>query len=72
LFTYFFEDMVIEVLKISVLAVGIVMPMLFSTKKETSIKIPKNYNDTSGAQYAINHNGYLERIHDDDLSSHAR
>jgi hypothetical protein len=62
--------MVIEVLKISVLAVGTIMPLFFSTKRETKIKIPKNYNDTSKAHYAINDHGYLERIHDDDLSSH--
>jgi hypothetical protein len=62
--------MVIEVLKISVLAVGVVMPLLFSTKRENKIRLPKNYKDTSRAQYAINDHGYLERIHNDDLSSH--
>jgi len=62
--------MIIDVLKYSILAIGIVIPLFSSAKGEAKIRIPKNYNDTSRAQYAINDHGYLERIHNDDLSSH--
>ena len=62
--------MVIDVLTYSVLAIGIAMPMFSSSKGEAKIRIPKNHNDTSRAQYAINDHGYLERIHNDNLSSH--
>ncbi len=62
--------MVIELLKTSLLAMGAFTPLLFSTKRAIKIRMPKNHNDTSGAQYAINDHGYLERIHHDDLSNY--
>jgi hypothetical protein len=63
--------MLIELLKISALVVVLILPLFFPRKKKTkAIKIPKNYNDTSGARYAINENGFLEEIRHDKLSSH--
>ena len=64
--------MVIAVLQISTLVALLVVPLFFPVKKRTgSIKLPKNYNDTSDARYAINERGYLEEIHHDRLSSEA-
>lgn len=39
-------------------------------KRSKKIRIPKNYNDTSEAEYAINEHGFLERIHHDKLTKH--
>ncbi len=51
--------------------VKLIMSFFLPSKKKTrAIRIPKNYNDTSDAHYAINEKGYLERIHHDKLSSH--
>jgi len=64
--------MVIAVLQISTLMALLVVPLFFPVKKSTgAIKLPKNYNDTSGSRYAINERGYLEEIHHDRLSSEA-
>ncbi|HAL83750.1 MAG TPA: hypothetical protein DCO83_17180 [Mucilaginibacter sp.] len=63
--------MLIDVLEISALMAVIILPFFFPLKKKANaIKLPKNHNDTSGANYAINENGYLEEIHHDKLSSH--
>ncbi len=63
--------MLIELLKISALLVVLVLPLFFPLKKKPkAIKLPKNYNDTSDAHYAINEHGFLEEINDDKLSSH--
>lgn len=53
-----------------------VMAMVFlavikSKRKSKGIRIPKNHNDTTGASYAINEKGYLERIQHDKLPRHA-
>ncbi len=64
--------MLIEVLKISALLAVIILPLFFPIKKKnTGIRIPKDYNDTSDAHYAINENGFLEEIKHDKTSSHA-
>jgi hypothetical protein len=41
-------------------------------RKTGAIRIPRNYNDTSNARYAINERGFLEEIHHDKLSSQAQ
>jgi hypothetical protein len=38
-------------------------------KKTGAIRIPKNYNDTSDARYAINERGFLEEIHHDNYQT---
>jgi hypothetical protein len=38
--------------------------------KAKKVRILKNQNDTSEANYAINEHGFLERIHHDKLSRH--
>jgi hypothetical protein len=64
--------MVIAVLQISTLMALLVLPLFFPVKKRMgAIKLPKNYNDTSDARYAVNERGYLEEIHHDRLSSEA-
>jgi hypothetical protein len=64
------ENMVIEVLKISTMMALLITPLFFPVKRKSrAIRIPKNYNDTSGARYAINERGYLEEIHHDRLSA---
>jgi len=63
--------MIIALLQISTMMALLVVPLFFPVKKRTgAIKLPKNYNDTSDARYAINERGYLEEIHHD-LSSEA-
>jgi len=63
--------MLIDVLEISALLVVLILPLFFPyKKKKTAIRIPKNYNDTSEAHYAINEKGFLEEINHDKLSSH--
>jgi hypothetical protein len=64
--------MIIDVLKIFSLLVVLILPLFFPAKRKTRIiKFPKNYNDTSDAHYAINEQGFLEEIHNDNLSSHS-
>jgi hypothetical protein len=64
--------MLIELLEISALLAVLVLPLFFPGKKKSNeIRIPKNYNDTSEAHYAINENGFLEEIKHDKISSHA-
>ncbi len=64
--------MLIEVLEISALLTALILPLFFPVKKKVkAIKIPKNHNDTSEANYAINEHGFLEEIHHGKLSSHA-
>jgi len=41
-------------------------------KKTGAIRIPKNYNDTTNARYAVNERGFLEEIRHDKLSSQAQ
>jgi len=72
--------MFIYLLEISALLAVLVLPLFFREKKKPyqeqkkakEIRIPKNYNDTSDAHYAINANGFLEEINHDKFSSHAR
>jgi hypothetical protein len=64
--------MLTELLEIGALLAVIVLPVFFSYKKKVkAIKIPKNHNDTSEANYAINEHGFLEEIQHDSLKSHA-
>jgi len=64
--------MYIYLLSFSVL-VGLLMFRLFflpGKRKSKKIRILKNQNDTSEAEYAINEHGFLERIHHDKVSKH--
>jgi hypothetical protein len=64
--------MLIESFEIGALLAVLILPAFFPYKKKVkAIKIPKNYNDTSEANYAINENGFLEEIQHDKLKSHA-
>ena len=72
--------MAIYLLEIGALLAMLVLPLFFyrikrndyrGTKKVKAIRIPKNYNDTSNAHYAINENGFLEEINHDKFSRHA-
>jgi hypothetical protein len=64
--------MFIELLEIGALLAVVILPLFFSYKKKVkAIKIPKNHNDTSEANYAINEHGFLEEIQHDNLKSHA-
>jgi hypothetical protein len=64
--------MLINLLNISFLVMAFVfLAVIRSKRKPKGIRIPKNHNDTTGAHYAINENGYLERIQHDKLSRHA-
>jgi hypothetical protein len=56
-------------LKIVTMMVAFFKSPFKAKKKIKPIKLPKNYNDTSDARYAINENGYLEEIHHDRLSN---
>ena len=63
--------MLIDTLEISALLAVLVLPLFFPYKKKnTAIRIPKNYNDTSEAHYAVNEHGFLEEINHDKFSSH--
>jgi len=64
--------MLIELFEISALMIVLILPLFFSVKKrKKAIKIPKNYNDTSEAKYAINEKGFLEEInHDKPIKSY--
>jgi len=64
--------MLIELFEIGALLTVLILPFFFSyKKKDKAIKIPKNHNDTSEANYAINEHGFLEEIQHDKLESHA-
>ena len=64
--------MIIVVLKICCLLFALALPIFLPFKRKTgTVKLPRNYKDTSDAHYAINEHGFLERIHNDDLSSHS-
>jgi hypothetical protein len=66
------QIMVIEVLQIGTLVALLIVPLFLPVKKGAgAIKLPKNYNDTSDARYAVNERGYLEEIHHDRLSNEA-
>jgi len=62
--------MLLDILKISALMAALIVPLFFPVTKIHSINIPKNYNDTSDAHYAINERGCLEEIRHDNISSH--
>jgi hypothetical protein len=67
--------MLIYLLNMSILTVAFIMVKVFQIKrkkKSKAIKVPKHYNDTSEAQYAINERGFLEEIHHDKVSSDAQ
>jgi hypothetical protein len=62
--------MILEVLNASTMAALFVVSLFLPKKRKPgSIRIPKNYRDTSNARYAINERGYLEEIHKDKFSS---
>ena len=65
--------MLTYLLNMSILTVAFIFVKYFQikrrTKKTNTIRIPKHYNDTSGANYAINERGFLEEIHHDKISS---
>lgn len=55
--------MLTELLEIGALLTALTVPFFFGYKrKPKAIKIPKNHNDTSEANYAINEHGFLEEI----------
>jgi hypothetical protein len=62
--------MLIDLLKISALMAALIVPLFFPVTKINAVRIPKNYNDTSDAHYAINERGCLEEIRHDNISSH--
>ena len=49
---------------------ALIIPLFFPVTKINAIRMPKNYNDTSDAHYAINERGCLEEIRHDNISSH--
>jgi hypothetical protein len=62
--------MLTDLLRIFALMAVLVLPLFIRIKKKKrAIKIPKNYNDTSEARYAINAHGFLEEIQHDKLSN---
>ena len=64
--------MLIELLEIGALLAVLILPFFFPYKKRAkAIKVPKNHNDTSEANYAINEHGFLEEIKQDKVKSHA-
>jgi len=64
--------MLIEIFEISALLAVLILPLCFSYKKKVkAIKFPKNYRDTSEANYAINEHGFLEEIKHDKVKSDA-
>lgn len=64
--------MLIELLEIGALLAVVILPLFFPYKRKAkAIKIPRNHNDTSEANYAINEHGFLEEIQHDNLKSHA-
>lgn len=57
---------------VSIMIAAVILPLFIPAKKrKNGIRIPKNYRDISDANYAINENGFLERIHHDKFSNHA-
>lgn len=64
--------MLVEIVEISALLAVLVMPFFVPYKrKPKAIKFPKDYKDTSEANYAINEKGFLEEIQHKSLKSHA-
>ena len=64
--------MLVELFEIGALLAVLVVPFFFPYKKRPkSIRIPKDYNDTSEARYAINEKGFLEEIQQKSIKSHA-
>jgi len=63
--------MLIYLLNICTLLVAFMMFAFLYNKrnKPNAIRIPKNHNDTSEARYAINERGFLEEIHQSEISS---
>jgi len=62
--------MLIEVFEISALLIVLILPLCFPYKKRVrAIKFPKNYRDTSEANFAINEHGFLEEIRHDKINS---
>ncbi|CAN5260392.1 hypothetical protein BH09BAC6_BH09BAC6_13850 [soil metagenome] len=64
--------MFLILLKITIMVAMLILPLYLSRRnskkanvfrKAKKIRIPKDYNDTSEANYAINENGFLEEIH---------
>lgn len=64
--------MLTNTISFSILMGLLLYPLILPVWKKRSkkIRIPKNYNDTSEAEYAINEHGFLERIHHDKLTKH--
>jgi len=64
--------MLIYLLNICTLLVAFMMfAFLYNIRKPKpkAIRIPKNHNDTSEARYAINERGFLEEIHQREIST---
>jgi hypothetical protein len=64
--------MLIYLLNICTLLVAFMMFAFLYSKlkpKAKAIRIPKNHNDTSEARYAVNERGFLEEIHQNEISS---
>jgi len=74
LFIYYIV-MIIQLLLVGVLMIAFTTAFFLRAKQKTkskTIRFPKDYRDTSQARYAINENGFLERIEQDKKqSSHA-
>ena len=65
--------MLIELLEIGALLAVLILPVCFPYKgKANAVKFPKNYPDTSEANYAINEHGFLEGIKHDNIESDAK
>ncbi|MDB5008122.1 MAG: hypothetical protein JWP45_2515 [Mucilaginibacter sp.] len=65
--------MFFDLFEIFALMAVIILPFfLGGRKKEKTIRIPKNHNDTSRSRYAVNEHGFLEEIRQDKLSKHVQ
>jgi len=59
--------MLINLISFSILIGLLFYPLMLPVwrRRSKKIRVPKNYYDTSDAEYAINEHGLLERIHHD-------
>ncbi|MDF2433026.1 MAG: hypothetical protein JWP44_2657 [Mucilaginibacter sp.] len=65
--------MFLNLFAIFALMAVIILPLfLGKRKKNNTIRIPKNHNDTSSSRYAVNEHGFLEEIRHDKLSRHVQ
>ena len=62
--------MLTELFEIAALLAVLVLPVCFPYKRKTNaVRFPKDYPDTSEANYAINEHGFLEEIRHDKIKS---